>query len=557
MKLSMLLLLLMMTTMAISNELIDVTIKHNSENDSWRVTYQLPKPVTQMYFYRPGRLPRDQWHIEESNLDIKKEADGWQSINSTDGQMFDHFSINFASDYRHTPKDYELNFRFTDGSVVLYTGHLMLTSDQDDKPKHRITVVPGNKAHVIFDGQVFVEKYSWEDEELQGTYVYFGQIEPVKSQRMLAILDPGLPQWVLKRLNQDLPKLFDFYTEKTGLALDFIPVIYFSFKPNEAPGTQYSGGTLPGLIQFSIQGNDWQQQSESNLIGILHFLAHEAAHLWNSQMIENAGGHNSSWIHEGAADAFAVRAIQHLGVFNQNDILFEHEKYLNSCIQALNGHALMAFEAHGNFNAYYHCGSTIALLTEIAMQNKDQSSTVFTFWASIMERVNRLKQPLSAFQYLKSLLVLTSEDTLAVHIMTLLEEPQTDPIRFFSQMFEDVGLQLTPVAQHPRMARKAAEKAFSHLMELDCQGSRSYERRGLYFEVSEGLSCATLKAGMKINSIGGFKTVDAGHQVHQAVLENCEQNKKVPLITEDGAILNIVCTKKLVPQKPWLSMPKT
>ena len=554
MKMLMTLLILLITHAVVSQELIDVSIEHNGKTDIWTVTYQLSKPVTQMYFYRPGRLPRDQWSVQDDNLIIKKEADDWQSINSQNGQLFKHFSIQFKSDARHTPKDYELNFRFTDGSVMLYTGHLMLAFEPDSKPKHRITVIPEADAHVLVNGKIFNQKYRWEDQDLQGTYVYFGGIEPIKTQRMLAILDPGLPQWILQRLNQDLPKLFDYYTQKTGMALDFTPVIYFSFKPSQAPGTQYSGGTLPGLIQFSIQGDDWQQETESNLIGISHFLAHEAAHLWNSQMIQNAGGHNNSWMHEGGADAFAVRALLHLGIFKPGDVLWEHEKYMNSCIEGLQGHALMAFEKHRQFNAFYHCGSTIALLTEMAIQNKSPSSDIFTFWRSIMARVNQLQQPLSAFQYMKSLLLLTEDDKTVIHILTLLEEPQSEPIAFFSSVFKDVGLTLTPASQHPRMAKRAAEKAFSHLMELDCKGRRSYQRRGQYFEVSTGLTCATLEPGMKISRIGEFNTADQGHQIHQLVSEHCISQKEVVLSTETKAQIRIACSKPLPAQQPWLKI---
>jgi len=306
-----------------------------------------------------------------------------------------------------------------------------------------------------------------------------------------------------------------------------------------------------------MRGNDWQQQSEDNLIGMLHFLAHEAAHLWNSQMIENASGHNSSWIHEGSADAFAVRALRHMEIFNDKDVLWEHEKYLNACIDRLNGHALMNFDGHGNFNAFYNCGSTIALLTERALQNKNASADIFTFWASIMQRVNTLELPLSVMQYIKSLLSLTGDQQAAIHTLTLLEEPQADPVGFFTQMFQGVGLKMIAVEQHPRMARKAAEKAFAHLMQLDCQGQRSYHRAGEYFQVSQGLTCVHLKEGMKISSIAGFTTADQGHQLHQAVMAQCAQSQQVELSSKDGEKIKISCNSELPAQRAWLSFAKT
>ena len=557
MKVLILPLLLLCTHVGWANDSIQARIQRNSVDDTWTVTYQLPKATTEVYFYRQGRLPRDQWRFTDPNLALKKDKDGWQTVFAKNGRTFDGFSVQFASDYRKTPKDYELNFRFTDGSVILYTGHLALAMDPDAKNPHQFQVQPETGAHVIESGTVYHKQHNWLDEGLQGSYVYFGNIEPVQSERMLAILDPGLPNWVLQRLNQDLPKLFDYYTEKTGLTLDFTPVIYFSFKPDEAPGTQYSGGTLPGLIQFSLRGNDWQQQTPNNLIGILHFLAHEAAHLWNSQLIQNASGNDGSWIHEGSADAFAVRALEHLGVFDAKDVVQEHENYLNQCIDLLEGHAMIPYGGHKNFSVYYNCGSTIAWLTERALQQKKKNADLYDFWAPMMQRMQKLDQLLSIRQYIKSLAEIIGDSSLIGHLVTLLEEPQSDPIAFFTQVFADVGMALKPIDKHPRMRRTAAEKGFAHLMIADCEGRISYHRRGSYYEVGDGLTCKTLKTGMKVYHIAGFTTAEQGHDIHASVTQHCAQGKTINLSTVDGEEISLMCEKALPPLRPWLSVQKT
>ncbi|MGJ8662554.1 MAG: hypothetical protein ACSHWU_02840, partial [Marinicella sp.] len=366
--------------LACAEEHIKVTVTR-VDNDSWLVDYQLPEAVNKVYFYRVGSLPRDNWRLENSKLKLYSENDKRHYIESHDGTLFQSIRLFFDSDFRTTPKDYELNFSFSDGAVLLYTGHLLLALSDDSHMDHKFHFKPFKQNHIIVQGKAGINEQYWLDDELKGTYIYYGQNLPVKSKHMLAVIDPGLPPWIKDRLVQDLPKLFAFYASETGLNLDFMPMVFFSYYADPSPGTQYSGGTLPGLIQLSVKGDDWHQASLNNLTGLLHFLAHEAAHLWNSQLVETTGDKNDSWIHEGGADAFATRALAKLGIITADEVLIEHEKYLNACIETLNKYPVSAFEKHQNFSVYYHCGATIALLTDRVMKQKDPQTDLFDFWS--------------------------------------------------------------------------------------------------------------------------------------------------------------------------------
>ncbi len=524
---------------------VDVT----KEAGEWVVAYQLPQAVQQVYFYREGSLSRAGWCLAEADLSLVAEANNPHRITGQQGKKFDRFSVRFASDYRTIPKDYELNFAFTDGGELLYTGHLLLALNPADKIRHDFTFTAEQGHQVINQGESYQQAHRWTDRDLKGTYVYFGEAKPVESEQMLAVIDPGLPEWIGARMTRDLPKLFAFYTQQTGMALDFKPVVYFSFAPDEQPGTQYSGGTLPGLIQLDVKGNDWQQHTPNNLIAVSHFLAHEAAHLWNSQLIPSDEDRDASWIHEGGADAFAVRALAHLRILTDDEVLKAHEKYLNQCIEGLKTQPVTDYEQHRNFQVFYHCGATIAWLTELATQRENPAADLFDFWAVMMQRVSAADLSLSSEQYFKSML-LAGQQQMLIPVLTLLEEPQVDPNAFFTAIFKTVGVSLEGVQNHPSQAAKSTQLVLKHLMMTDCN-NYSFNHHGSYYTVGEQLSCQQLKPGMQITHIMGL-AIDKGHEIYTKVSQQCARGAAVDLTGDQTVSLS--CHKPLPQKRPWLSL---
>lgn len=543
-------LLWMTPAMAFSTPVQVAVVQH--QPGAWRVTYQLPEAVTRVYFYRVGSLPRDAWQWGNPDLQLGQTNSGQHYVESQTGQPFAELTVDFASDQRTTPKDYELNFAFSDGAELLYTGHLLLSPTPEAKVDHQFTFNTAADRHIIVAGERRQQKHQWLDQELRGTYVYFGQQTPVQGAQMLGVVDPGLPPWVQEKLQQYLPQLFDFYAAKTGISLDFTPVIYFTFSDTELAGTQYSGGTLPGLIQLHLTGQDWHAASPENLNGLLLFLAHEAAHLWNSQLIQSDPRTEHSWIHEGGADAFAVRALVHLGVWSDKQAQQAQEGHVNTCLDGLQGHAITDHDGHRNFSVYYACGATIAWLSERALQQQRSAADLFDLWRDLMARVQTKDLVLGPEQYYKSLLQLSQNPILVSHILTWLTEPEKQPNVAMQDAFAAVGMTMQPQAQHPKQAKQVAESAFKHLMRQDCQGY-SFHRTPTAFVVGEGLSCDQLKGGMQVTHIMGEAVATAGHAIDAQLRSRCQQQQSVTMQTADQSVLSVVCQAEPPVIRPWLS----
>jgi len=527
-----------------------VSVKQMPE-ESWLVEYQLPKSVNQVSFYREGDFSRTDWKLFNNNLILDNDNPTRSSIKSVDGTLFKSFKLQFNSNFEHLKNDYELNLAFSDGGLALYTGHLVL-SIKDETVEHYFKFMPRKGNHSIIKGNVSSVEQSWLDTNLQGSYVYFGQTQPLNTEHMVAVLDQQLPEWIQQEMMVALPKIYAYYTEQFKLALNEKPMILFSYKTTEESGTQYSGGALPGVIQLTLKGKDWHKKSKENMAGFLLFIAHEAAHLWNAQMVQLSGMTSESWIHEGNAEAVSLKALLYLGIYNESDVLAANENHLNKCIDDLKTHAVSQYDKHKNFWAYYSCGAIVGILTEKAIQTKNINTDLFDFWAELIKRVNSNNLQITPEQYLKSLLQLSNDNKTLANIITLIEEPQDRPIEFFSEIFQSAGMPLKADYKHPKKAQQAIQTTIKHLLMMDCQ-TYSYENHIDYYTVGKMKTCQFLKPGMKISEIAGLPVKNKGFEIYNIVQESCQNNDLIQIKTLLKSELGIPCNKKMPVLTPWLT----
>ncbi len=140
-----------------------------------------------------------------------------------------------------------------------------------------------------------------------------------------------------------------------------------------------------------------------------------------------------------------------------------------------------------------------------------------------------------------------------VNILTLLDEPQKQPIVFFTESFSAVGVKAIPIEKHPRLAQKAVKTVLKHLMVIDCKGY-SFQDHGSYFSVGKGLSCKSFKADMKINQILDLGVNSKGHAIYEKVKAFCQIGKPIQVQTEQNQSIEIVCNEPIESLTPWLSL---
>lgn len=191
-----------------------------------------------------------------------------------------------------------------------------------------------------------------------------------------------MPYWIEADVNKYLPKIFEFLEKKFDLALNFKPVIYLNYEKTTKKRLRNKGGTLPGLIQLTFKGSDWKIKNKESIEWLFWFLAHEATHLWNGQLLRYSASKHA-WMHEGSADAFASRVLRHFGLIDDNTFSEYIKKSKIKCINGLeDGIALMESSKLRKFGNYYDCGHLIAQMTEKSLQKGD----LFDFYRTLFHQ---------------------------------------------------------------------------------------------------------------------------------------------------------------------------
>ncbi|MEZ5471303.1 MAG: hypothetical protein R3E90_05935 [Marinicella sp.] len=534
----------------LASESIQLEIAH-SNDDQWLVSYSLPRSVKQVYFQREGKIDRKKWQFTHSNFEIINDSENRQLVHSIDGEPFNQFSLKVPTDFTKPLDDYALNVGYDDGGVLLYTGHLYIGLNQLDLLAHEVVLIPNQDEQVIFNGQLNEHLYQFEDVELAGNYIYFGRSKLIESENMRIILDEELPQWIQEKVQQTLPKLFDFYTHEFQLPLDLKPNVFFSYKLSNDLGTWYSGGVLPGQIQLSISGNGWLQKTPENLKKLLHFFSHEAAHLWNYQSINFDSKDYSSWIHEGSAEAFALNTLLKLEIITKAEWQLAHETNLNNCIQTIDNLRIPNIKGTNQYELNYTCGAAITLLIDKALNQANQKKDLFNLWAELLKALKQKEIKLSDTYYISGVLKLSKNQKFTNELQALLSAFFPDTDEKFKKLFSDLDSPLTSINYHTNQSQNNLNQVIAHLMTLDC-GTYSFQQFDQYYGVGSHLKCKSLTPDMKIYSIVGMSIKNQGNKIHEVVSELCANSKEVKINSLLGRELTVTCTKPLPASDPWL-----
>ncbi len=547
-------------TLAIESDVrLHIHVHYQEKSDDWKVQYQLPKAVDHIAFNRRSNFDRSKlYKIDESKFKWDK-ADEVLLIRSIDGSKFDSLDLTFSSYYDHIQKDYTHNLKYSDGSVLLYTHHLALgASISEDQSNSAIRQsFEGTKFHfyaakqnIIFLGNTFREKAQW-DSAGEGTYVYFGNIVPIENNNMIAIVDPILPKWAWDNTQNYFPKLFKYYEKKTGQPLNFKPVVFFNYDQVDGDYSNYSGGTLAGVVQLTINGSRWKSENEEQFNQLFHFLAHEAAHFWNGQMFAfDEQAH--SWMHEGGADAFANFAMREFGLIDSNRMMQKFEDAANNCILNKGKEALAESAKLRLYRNYYTCGATIAFASYFAIQAKDPKKSVFDLWKNIFS-TNQQDRTYSQQDYLKELSKLIGSNVLASSLEKFSDQTNSDNQRAISSWFENTELSVISSSDYPKsIKRHWGKKVISELMKMHCNGV-SFNSYYDYIETYPMKACNTFEQSMDVQFIGGLDIFAEGIDAYNLFRKQCESKGSVSLQNREKAnVIEIQCLREVPRIKPYI-----
>ncbi len=529
-----------------------MNVERSKNQDRWTVTYRTNQPVSNLVFDRQDNLFRAaNWISKSANIVIKKEEKS-ESITSLNGDHFDTASFEFASYYERTPKDYEFFQPFSDGSLVMYTGHYnACPSNMECDEPIEFTFQGRTTDNIVILGKVNAAKSQWIDQTWRGTYVYFGKIIPLEKKYLTAIIDPAIPSWLKNKFHEVLPKIFDLYTKETGFPLTFKPFVFLSYTP-KGLGSQRTGGTLPGLIQMSLSGKGWEKENKNAYVELARFFAHEGAHLWNGQLFHSSSG--DMWMHEGGADAFAYFALYKLGLVDQQGFSDLQSGAYTNCVSKLKNRPLKEVLEDPEFRAHYSCGAMAALITHVAVKKKNKTQGLFEFWHALFAKVrNQNLKTYDESMYFSTLSEMSGNQELANRLQKFINGPIENPNKFVRTELENLGIKFSSLEKNipVEVQKKYAMDIVRLMMDEDCNSKHGVSATNEGIETESFKECKVFTENFLISKIGPH-AIKSGAMAYDYAFEICQKAEASIDFTVKGSTdtLKTQCPKSMPKREP-------
>ncbi|MGK2857786.1 MAG: hypothetical protein ACSLFQ_11330 [Thermoanaerobaculia bacterium] len=432
-----------------------VVVTEIPSRDAWRVAWEFDRELIGLSFQR-GREPfrAETWRIVEPAGARWGEVDGRDAILAAAGTR--RVVVELDSDFRLRKKDYHINVAFTDGSRLLYSGHLAAL------PLERCASC--EKGHSVADEGVGDVAWRFETEagrsvrlldqagrgrldwtprpgreREDGTYVYFGAIEPVPAASMTLLVDPGMPRWLVEGIRAEFPKMFDFHARLTGTQLDFVPLVLLSYQADHGQGLTLAGGTLEGLAQIAALGKAWETKTpEAERLWFRH-LAHEAFHFWDGQMFR--ADEKSEWLSEAAAEYASFLALRDRGLVDDAQLERALVEECNDCLVLARGMSIAEAPAQGNFDIVYSCGLVTQYLADRAMSSGGKGPGIGALYRELFDP--RGDRRYGATEFLRLVAGQGDRFTTAAIATIVNEGVERDFDLFLAEALRNVGVPVT------------------------------------------------------------------------------------------------------------------
>jgi hypothetical protein len=526
----------------------------------WRATFRLDHPIETLRFERPSGFRTAVWEVVTPGWTLQSQ-EGTVRLTALPGAASDTVVVEFPVYTDSIPKDYELFRRFTDDSLAIYTGHFYAIAPAVDEaeteaePLRTIELIVDPGDRIVIRGETFRQgRVVWKDDHGDGTYVYVGRIEPIETDDMIAILDPGAPAWLLDHLERELPAVFERYTTQFDEPLPWKPSVLFNFVDVDVGGLSSGGGTLTGVVQMSATGSAWHHPTPDAAESLLYLMAHEAAHFWNGQLHPYEGDHDS-WLHEGSADAFADLLLYRIGTIDERRLAERRSEAVERCVDALRTGSLSSAYGRGRFDAYYSCGSLIAVWSAASIDGPPGDERLFDVWRVVFDLADGDRGSYDRTIYFRALEQLGADPADVQALERFVDAEHEGPATALSELMRRVGIDLVRLDRpYPEGRRERAASVIEQLMAGACAGRYSFDREGDRLRTYAIEGCEPFARELRVVAIEDHPIAD-GDLALAAAIERCDEGAPVRLGLEDGADVAVPCRNAPLSPPETLGFP--
>jgi hypothetical protein len=311
---------------AVDVSAVDATLRlRHLDADRWQAEYALAEAVDCLDFGAPIVAYRaSAWHGFDSGVRLQM-VNSHERLCAAEPRREWSLQIDYYPDWAHdsyVPMD-----RHSDGGTAVYLGHLQGEA------------VQGAQSRPL---ALRFELQGWKNEQVllparanagDGVYAWFGPAA-VGSDTTLALIDPATPAWLLQTLDEVVAKVPGYFQQALQRRPAETPLVMIGASGFDQPGMSIKGGALPGQIVFKISGRDLLAASDGVKAQVQHLVAHELAHVWQNALRQGGIGESEAWVHEGGAEAMALAALQHSGLWTAEQAERFGKDLVDACLKA-------------------------------------------------------------------------------------------------------------------------------------------------------------------------------------------------------------------------------
>jgi hypothetical protein len=286
---------------------LTVDVSHVAK-DKWRVEYRFSQPVTVLKLAAVGDYRQRAWKMLTPGMRLETEAE--DDVMSSAGKPFKTAIVEITTFDGVEPKHYAPFNRFTDGGTAIFLGHLhgdayrrkqafTMSADIRLKGLQQENVIPPPLNKLVPGGE-------------RG-YAYFGPARAVLAGTTLVLIDPDTPAWARETLLDVSAKMSRYYEKAYQRPLNDKLFIMLSVAGFEAPGLSMKGGAVLGQLSYRFDGNEVPGDHPKKREYFARLIAHEMAHIWQTNVERGGIGADNPWVHEGGAEAMALDGLLQTG----------------------------------------------------------------------------------------------------------------------------------------------------------------------------------------------------------------------------------------------------
>jgi len=422
-----------------------VTVE-NQDGGRWIAHYVFATPQTAVILSRSRNDYRSKsWNSLDPNARFER-------INGFDTILFDTPATSASFEFKpftgKIRRDYTPFIPFSDGGVAVYTGQFETLSV---KNREAVEKLQGSLQHwqgaqgqvavrILSDASMIKDGAVIKGEAIDvstggGGYIYVGDAEITTGKDFTGVIDPGLPDWLQTRFDQDLSRIFDGYRKLWGEGLTQKSTILFSFRGYDVQGFSNKGGALGSMLALEVSGSTLRHENKRTLQRIHWFFAHEAAHLFQTRHNVQLRNSDDAWISEGGANAMANILLHQQGLVDEAYIVGEYAREFRDCTNYLQDNKLVDSIKKGKYDIHYACGDIMAQITDGALAKH----SLFDFWNAMLKRT-RDENEFTKDTYFETMRSLGAPENIIKGLQAIANEKVDDPGGALKYLMEESGL---------------------------------------------------------------------------------------------------------------------